>query len=100
MLEAGVVLRHLLGQVHVQRTVAGSRAHRAEGAAWHGPHRMNRDPESRVGVWAAGGRPDRPPLDVAVGEPALNGVRRLMPRRVEPTGEIARVEQGEPDAGP
>ena len=61
---------------------------------------MDRSPEShRVGLGALSGHPLGPGVDTAVTEPPLPRVQGHVATAVEPALEIARVEQGQSDAG-
>ena len=97
---AGEVLAVLLGQVHVERQVARGLDDLGQVLAPDRPHRVDRRTEPHpVGLGAARRHALGPRLDGAVAEPALAGVQLDVAAAVEPTLEVAGVEQRQPDAG-
>ena len=63
------------------------------------PHRVDRGADPQARSLGQRGDPGGPGVGVAVGEPALDAVQRQVAGAVEAAGEVAGVEQGEPDAG-
>ncbi len=101
--ETRVVLRYLLGEVHVQRPPAASSpvGDRADLVVRHRPYRVHgRTDHHVVGPRHLLGSdqlvdPRRPAARVAVAVAHLHALRLL----AEAAGEVAGVEQGDPDAG-
>ena len=100
--QAGVVLGRLLGEVHVQRQALGGRGPRRRcRSARHRPHRVDRrtDAHPPASARSACDPALGPALDGAVAEPALPLVQRGVPVGGQPAGEVARVQQGDPEPG-
>src|SRR6478736_2496197 len=97
---AGEVLARLLRQVHVQRPVVAARdlAHQSEIVARHGTHRVHGRADPHGLVVGQPGHPLGPRLGRSVGEPLLHLVQGDVAAREEPAGEVAGVEQRDPDA--
>ena len=96
----GEVLGRLLADVGVHDAAAGHLGHRPQVVARHGAHRVHggADPGRRRRASRAATRVAQR-VDVAVGEPPLHVVERHVPVAGQPAGEVAGVEQGEPQAG-
>ncbi len=96
--EAGVVLGGLLGEVDVQRGLAhrGEVRDGAQLPGGDGPHGVHGRADPGVLRADQPGGPVGPGVRVAVGEPQLV-VGRF---GAEAGGQVAGVEQGDPDAGP
>ena len=94
--EARGVLGGLLGEVDVQRAAARRLVHDGQRRTRYRPHRVRRHPDPQPRSVAQRRDPLRPRVGGAVGEPALHAVDRTA---VHVRGEVAGVEQGEPDPG-
>ena len=98
----GGVLGRLLAEVDVQRTGRRGSATAARSRGRHRADGVDRRPDpAPFGRWArsapTSGRPRRSTR--AVAEPLLHLVQRLVALRGQTAGQVADVEQGEPDAG-
>ena len=93
------VLGGLLAEVHVEWPPAGGPGHGGERLLRHRPHRVRRhpDPHPLSGTEILG--PLRPGVGVVVGEPLLHLVERQVTVGAQTAGEVAGVQQGQPDAG-
>ena len=90
----------LLRQVDVERQVAGGLDDLRQVLAADRADRVDRRAEPHaVGLGATRRHALGPGVDGAVAEPALAGVQLDVAAAVEAALEVARVEQGEPDAG-
>ena len=94
--EARGVLGGLLGEVDVQRAAARRLVHDGQRRTRYRPHRVRRHADPQPRSVAQRRDPLRPRAGGAVGEPALHAVDRAA---VHVRGEVAGVEQGEPDPG-
>ena len=97
----GEVLGRLLADVGVHDAAAGQTSAMArEVARAARPAPSGRPPRSGWSRPASRAATRvRPPVDVTVGEPALHLVERQVPVAGQPAGEVAGVEQGEPEPG-
>ena len=93
------VLGRLLAEVDVQRTVAQRRPDRRQRGAGHRPHRVDGGTDPRLGGRLQQRHPLGPPFDRAVGEAPLHRVQLAVTMIIEAAGQVAGVEQGEPDPG-
>ena len=93
------VLAHLLAHVGVDGSVADNRGELRELAPGEGAHRVGGRADAHHVAVPQRFHPLGPGLHRPVGEARLDLVERQVSGRVEPTGQVAGVEEREPDPG-
>ena len=95
----GRVLGRLFGQVDVQRPAAPRRPGPCEVAARHRTHRVHGHADAHAVGRGQRRDPVGPGVARPVGEPPLHVLERAVAAAVQSAGQVAGVEQGQPDAG-
>jgi hypothetical protein len=92
------VLGRLFTEVDMQWTLPGCLADLGESLSGNCPNRVCGGADAYSITVLQRADPVLPVINISVGEAGLEGIKRQMATGSEPSGEIANVDQGEPDA--